>query len=274
MHESGSSEGDGCDVGSRTCSNEEVTASPIALHCIKLMMCLRLGLSHVHLQLYAYNRTTTTLHHLYSPLKTMEAPVTRASFLGLPPGLRNAVYKLLLTSVEPLDVAILTPMYSQFKCQSPIELTRTPCTNRRIEGSNLLRANKLIYKEAIEILYGDNIFLFKEPQALRIFAFYIGDNKSKLRHVRLQIGRARTTRAALKALHPTPNLRHLDLGRFLNETDRCRMLVKLHGDEGMREAAVAFADVGLTVDECEARFAATRICAIDKVSGEWEVFVE
>jgi hypothetical protein len=156
----------------------------------------------------------------------------------------------------------------------PIELTRPPGTNRHIGGTSLLRANKLIYKEAVEIFYGDNTLLFKEPQALRIFALYIGDNKAKLRHVRLQIGRAKTTRAALKALYPTPNLRHLDLGRFVEKNTRHRIMVELHGDEELREASVAFADAGLTVEECEARFAATRICAVDKVSGKWEVFLE
>jgi hypothetical protein len=205
----------------------------------------------------------------------MGEPVPRAYFLGLPPELRNAVYKLLLTSTEPLNIAILAPMYKQqLENQSPIELTRPPGTNRHIEGVNLLRAKKLIYKEAVEIFYGDNVLSFKEPQALRISAFYIGDNKAKLRHVRLQIGRARTTRAALKALYPTPNLRHLDLGRFVKKETRDRMMVELHGDEELREASVAFAGAGLTVEECEARFAATRICAIDKASGEWEVFLE
>jgi hypothetical protein len=201
----------------------------------------------------------------------MEAPVPQASFLGLPPELRNAVYKLMLKSAEPLSIAIPTPKYTQCKCQPPIELTHPSDSNRLFEGSDLLLANKLVSREARAVLYGDNTFLFTEPQALRIFACYIGDNKIQLRHIRLQLGRTTITHAALKALYPTPNFQHLDLGRFLYETKLHRMMVQLYGDKELREAAVAFAIAGHTADEREARFGTTRICAVTRGSGEWEV---
>lgn len=95
-----------------------------------------------------------------------------------------------------------------------------------------------------------------------------------LRHIRLRIGRSKTTRAALKALYPTPDLRNLDVGRFLDTSNLRRVLVQLHGDEELRDATVAFADAGQTVEECEERFAATRFCAITKVSGKWEVVID
>jgi hypothetical protein len=143
-----------------------------------------------------------------------------------------------------------------------------------VGGSNMLRASKFVHEEARSILYKDNIFLFMEPQALGIFASCIGDNKAMLRHIMLEIGRSRTTCAALKALYPTPGLRHLDIGRSLDTSNPRRVLVQLHGDEELREATVAFADVGQTVDECEERFAATRLCAIAKGSGKWDVVID
>ena len=39
-------------------------------------------------------------------------------------------------------------------------------------------------------------------------------------------------------------------------------------------ATVAFADACQTVDECEERFAATRICATTKGSGTWTVVID
>jgi hypothetical protein len=201
----------------------------------------------------------------------MQHQAPRASLLELPPELRIQIYKILLTLKKPLNITIAPPMYQS---KSPIGLTRLPDTERLIKSTELLRANKIIHQEAVEVLYGDNTFLFTEPQALRIFACYIGENKAKLRHVRLKIGRAETTRATLEALYPTPILHYLDLGRFVKKKSHDRLMVELHEDEELREASVAFADAGLTVEECEARFAATRICAIDKASGEWEVFLE
>ena len=151
---------------------------------------------------------------------------------------------------------------------------RTPENDGPVGGSNILRANKSVYQEARSILYGSNIFLFMEPQALRIFASCIGDNKAILRHVQLKIARSQTTRAALKALYPTPSLRYLDLGRFLDTSDPYRVLVQLQSDDRMRQAYVAFADAGQTVDECEERFATTRLCAIVKCSREWKIVID
>ena len=51
------------------------------------------------------------------------------------------------------------------------------------------------------------------------------------------------------------------------------MLVQVHGDEEMHEPTVAFADAGQTLDECEERFAATRLCVIAKGTGKWEVAI-
>jgi hypothetical protein len=80
----------------------------------------------------------------------------------------------------------------------------------------------------------------------------------------LKIGRSRTTCGALRVLYPNPGLRHLDIGRLLDTSNPRRVLVQLHGDEELREATMAFVDFGQTVDECEERFAATRLCAITK----------
>jgi hypothetical protein len=203
----------------------------------------------------------------------MQHPTSRPTFLGLPPELRNSIYKFMLTNAEPLHVAFTFPP-PRHHPNVWIKLVRTPDNEGPVGGSNMLRTSKLTHQEARSILYGSNVFLFMEPQTLRIFASSIGDNKAILRHVRLKIGRSNTMRAALKALYPTPKLHTLDLGRFLDTSNPRRMLVQLHRDEEMREAAVAFADAGQTVDECEERFAATRICAIMKVSRIWELVIE
>lgn len=200
----------------------------------------------------------------------MQDGSTRTWLLELPPELRNSIYGFMLTTAEPLAITILPPGR---RSEAIIGIKRGSHNNGPVEGSNILRASKFIYHEARSILYSDNTFLFMAPQALRIFAVCIGDNKSKLRNVRLKIGRANTTRAALKALYPTPNLQNLDLGRFLDTTSPRHVLVQLHGDEEIRDAAVAFADAGRTVDECEERFAATRYCAIVKESRKWEVII-
>jgi hypothetical protein len=192
----------------------------------------------------------------------MEHTATHATFLGLPAELRNSIYEFMLTACtkEPLHIEILLP---SCKSKAPIGIIRTAENGVDVRGSNILRASKFTYQEAWSILYKDNTFLFMEPQALRIFAVCIRDNKAMLRHVQLKIGRSNTTCAALKALYPTPNLRNLDVGRFLDTSNPCRVLVQLHGDEELREATVAFADAGQIVDECEERFAATRLCAIN-----------
>lgn len=206
----------------------------------------------------------------------MEEPVARATFLGLPLELRNSIYEILLTSADPLNIAIPEPKHIKpgMKPQSHIELVRPLGKQSLVGVVSLLQVSKLIYEEARAILYANNIFLFMEPQALRIFACYVRDNKAKLRNVRLHVGRMRTTRTALKALYPTPNMQSLDLGRMFIKTDNYHMMVQLHGDEGLREASVAFADAGLTVDECERRFAATRLCAIMRGSDEWKVILD
>ena len=199
----------------------------------------------------------------------MQHVTTHANFLGLPPELRNNIYEFTLTTIEPLHIAVLTPTH---KTNALIGIMRSPDSS--VAGSSILRASKLIYREARSILYSHNVFLFMEPQALRIFASCIGDNKALLRHVRLKIGRSKTTQAALKALYPTPSLRTLDVGRCLDTSHPRRMLVQLHGDEEIHAATVAFADAGQTVDECEERFAATRLCAIVKGTGKWEVVID
>lgn len=199
----------------------------------------------------------------------MQHIATHPAFLGLPPELRNSIYEFMLTTSEPLHIAILT---HKFKTNALIGIMRSP--DHGVGGSNILRANKFVYEEARSILYSDNVFLFMEPQSLRIFASCIGDNKAMLRHIRLKIGRSTTAHAALKALYPTPGLRTLDLGRFMDTNNPRRMLVQLHGDEELRAATVAFADAGQTVDECEERFATTRLCAITKGSGMWEVVID
>jgi len=210
------------------------------------------------------NTTNTT-----SAAPKMQHVATHASFLGLPPEIRNNIYELTLTAAEPLHIAVLTPTR---KTNALIGIMRSP--DNGVEGSSILRASKLIYREARSILYSNNVFLFMEPQALRIFASCIGDNKAMLRHVRLEIGRPTTTRAALKALYPTPSLRILDLGLCLDTNHPRRMLVQLHGDEEIHAATVAFADAGQTVDECEERFAATRLCAIAEGTEKWEVVID
>ena len=199
----------------------------------------------------------------------MQHATTHASFLDLPPELRNNIYESTLTAAEPLHIAVLTPTR---KTNALIGIMRSPDSG--VEGSSILRASKLIHREARSILYSNNVFLFMEPQALRIFACCIGDNKAMLRHVQLEIGRPTTTRAALKALYPTPSLRILDLGLCLDTSHPRRMLVQLHGDEEIHAATVAFADAGQTVDECEERFAATRLCAIAEGTGKWEVIID
>lgn len=199
----------------------------------------------------------------------MQHAATHASFLGLPPEIRINIYEFTLTAAEPLHITVLTPTC---KTNALIGIMRSP--DNGVGGSSILRASKLIYREARSILYSHNVFLFTEPQALRIFASCIGDNKAMLRHVQLEIGRPTTTRAALKALYPTPSLRILDLGLCLNTTRPRRMLVQLHGDEELHAATVAFADAGQTVDECEERFVATRLCAIVKGTGKWEVAID
>lgn len=196
----------------------------------------------------------------------MQHAATHATFLGLPPELRNNMYESTLTAAEPLHIAVLTPTC---KSNALIGIMRSP--DNDVEGSNILRASKLIHREARSILYSHNVFLFMEPQALRIFASCIGDNKEMLRHVRLRIGRSTTTRAALKALYPTRSLHILDIGRCLDTGHPRRMLVQVHGDEEIHAATVAFAGAGQTVDECEERFGATRLCAIMKGTGKWEV---
>lgn len=175
----------------------------------------------------------------------------------------------MLTTSEAFHIAILT---HKFKTNALIGIMRS--SDHGVGGSNMLRANKFVYEEAHSILYSDNVFLFMEPQSLRIFASCTGDNKAMLRHVQLKIGRPKTTHAALKALYPTPSLRTLDLGRFMDTSNPRRVLVQLRGDEEMRAATVAFADAGQTVDECEERFAATRLCAVAKGSGTWEVVID
>jgi hypothetical protein len=203
----------------------------------------------------------------------MQHEATHATFLGLPPELRNRIYEFMLTTTEPLHVAIPFPPSGNHS-EASIRTVRTPDNDGPIGGSNMLRANKSVYHEARSILYGSNTFLFMAPQALRIFASCIGDNKAILRHVQLKIARSQTTRAALKALYPTPSLRYLDLGWLLDTSDPHLVLVQLHGDERMRQAYVAFADAGQTVDECEERFATTRLCAIVKGSKEWKVVID
>jgi hypothetical protein len=220
----------------------------------------------VWLYMYACNNNTP---NTTGETPRMQHTATHLTFLGLSPEMRNTIYEFMLTTPEPLHIAILTP---QSKSNALIGITRT--SDNDVGGSNMLRASKFIYEEARSILYKDNIFLFMEPQALRIFASCIGDNKAMLRHVRLMIGRSNTTRAAMKALYPTTHLRTLDLGHSMDTSNPRRTLVQLHGDEEMRKATVAFADAGQTVDECEERFAATRLCAISKGSGEWEVVID
>jgi len=214
------------------------------------------------------NTTKTT-----STASEMEHTAIHATFLGLPAELRNSIYEFMLTTCtkEPLHIEILLP---NCKSKAPIGIMRTAENGVDVRGSNILRASKFTYREARSILYSHNVFLFMEPQALRIFAVCIKDSKAMLRHVQLKIGRSNTTRAALKALCPTPNLRNLDVGRFLDTSNPRHVLVQLHGNEELREATVAFADAGQTVDECEERFAATRLCAIAKGSGKWEVVID
>jgi hypothetical protein len=207
-------------------------------------------------------------HYLHG--SKMQHLATHATFLGLPPELRNRIYEFMLTTTGPLHVAVLFPP-SGHHSEASINIVHTPDNDSPVGGSSILRASKLIYQEAQSILYGSNIFLFMEPQAPRIFASCIGDNKAILRHAQLKIGRSRTTRAALKALYPTPNLRFLDLGRFLDTTNARRRLAQLHET---RKAYVAFADAGQTVDECGHRFATTRLCAIMKGSRKWEVVID
>lgn len=214
---------------------------------------------------FTRNNTTNTIG---AALKMQQA-ATDATFLGLPPEIRNSIYGFMLTNPEPLHIEILTP---KFQSNALIGIMRT--SDNDVAGSNMLRVSKFVYEEARSILYKDNIFLFMEPQALRIFATCIGDNKAMLHHVRLEIGPSNTTRAAMKALYPTPSLRHLDIGCFLDTSNPRRVLVQLHGDAEMLAATVAFADAGQTVDECEERFAATRLCAISEGSGTWEVVVD
>ena len=136
----------------------------------------------------------------------MQHAVTHATFLGLSPESRSNIYKFTLTAAETLHIAVLTPTC---RIIALIDIVRSP--DKSVGGSSILRASKLIYREARSIFYSQNIFHFMEPQALRIFASCIGDNKAMLRHVQLQIWRLATTRAALKALYPTPSLRSLDI---------------------------------------------------------------
>jgi hypothetical protein len=217
--------------------------------------------------MYACNINNTT--KTTGEIQKMDHAAAHPTFLGLPPEIRNSIYEFMLTAPEPLHIAILT---HKSKCNALIGIMRT--SDNSVGGSNMLQASRFVYEEARSILYKDNIFLFMEPQALGIFASCIGDNKAMLRHIMLEIGRSRTTCAALKALYPTPGLRHLDIGRSLDTSNPRRVLVQLHGDEELREATVAFADVGQTVDECEERFAATRLCAIAKGSGKWDVVID
>lgn len=220
------------------------------------------------LRLFMTQATDDTTNTIGAALK-MQHAATHATFLGLPLELRNNIYEFTLTTTEPLHIAVLTPSH---KINALIGIMRSPDSS--VADSSILRASKLIYREARSILYSHNVFLFMEPQALRIFASCIGDNKAMLRHIQLKIGRSTTTRAALKALFPTPSLRTLDVGRCLDTSYPRRMLVQLHGDEEIHAATVAFADAGQTVDECEERFAATRLCAIVKGTGKWEVVID
>jgi hypothetical protein len=217
--------------------------------------------------MYACNINNTT--KTTSEIPKMQHVAVHPTFLGLPPEIRNSIYEFMLTTPEPLHIAVLT---HQCKSNALIGVMRS--SDNDVGGSNMLRASRFVYEEARSVLYKDNIFIFMEPQALRIFASCIGDNKAMLRHIRLKIGRSQTTRAALKALYPTPSLRHLDVGRFLDTSNPRRVLVQLHGDEELREATVAFANAGQTVDECEERYAATRLCAIRKGSGKWDVIID
>ena len=118
----------------------------------------------------------------------MQHTARQATFLGLPPELRNSIYKLMLTTctTEPIHIAVLP---ANCKSQAHIGIKRTSDHGDPVRGSNILRTSKLIHQEARSILYGDNIFLFMEPQSLRIFASCIGDNKANLRHVQLRIRR-------------------------------------------------------------------------------------
>lgn len=75
------------------------------------------------------------------------------------------------------------------KTNALIGITHSPDDD--VGGSKILRAIKLIYREAQSFIYSHNVFLFMEPQALRIFASCIGDNKAMLRQVQLNIGARR-----------------------------------------------------------------------------------
>lgn len=93
------------------------------------------------------------------------------SILRLPREIRDKIYTYSLRaeiSVNRMSAFILTLKNNPFKPPTP----------------GLLRANKQIYYEAIEILYSKNIFQFQEPEQLFAFEEQIGfENGKRVREI-------------------------------------------------------------------------------------------
>lgn len=88
-------------------------------------------------------------------MKELAGPDKTFRFLDLPPETRNPIYIIALQAKGHVDIGTDAEYNSGDK-----ENTNKPPT------PGLLRANRQIYKEAIKLLYSENVFKFYSPKDL------------------------------------------------------------------------------------------------------------
>ena len=96
----------------------------------------------------------------------------------LPPEIRKEIYTYLLVEDDVVPIKRFLGAKSNRKYDTAALLPR-----RTRRSNEILRVNKLIYEEAVKILYDCNKFEFLNAVALHHFLEQIGDAKRHLRHI-------------------------------------------------------------------------------------------
>ena len=127
----------------------------------------------------------------------------------LPPEIRKEIYAYLLAESH------ITPINSPRKAKSKHDTVTL--WSKTKQSSAILRVNKLISKEAVQVMYGCNKFEFVNAGVLQDFLRQIGDAKRHLRHIAICqdglvfMGSWTSTKNSVQMLASVEGLRTLEI---------------------------------------------------------------
>lgn len=128
-------------------------------------------------QFWNTGRHNYTYDILRGIIKSRKTPPKYFPFMQLPREIRDQIY-LYALQAKDRDA----PQHSTWRLNSSYRQTTKPHT------PGLIRLNKQIYSETIQVLYQTNVFKFRRPRQLFNFEDQIGaSNQSLVRHIQIHI---------------------------------------------------------------------------------------